>query len=139
MSGAEWKWYVGQGGERFDAGPLDSREEAIEQGREEYNGEAFDICEAKQDPLKVSDWIDADRILEWAEEQVGDSDRICFEFDEPPYFPVKPEQEKDLTERIKRACDEWQAAHGLVFKVSTFSAARSHETIPEIETSEAAE
>jgi hypothetical protein len=128
---SDWKWWVGQGGERYTSGPHDSREQAIEAGREEYTGDAFDICEAKQDPLKVSDWIDADRMLEWAEEQVEDSERVCWEFDDPPYFPVKPDQEKDLVERIKRACDEWQEAHCLVFTVSTFSAVRNHETIPE--------
>ena len=139
VSSADWKWWTGHGGEHYTSGPHDSREAAIEAGRDEFCGEAFDICEAKQNPLKLSQWINVERMVVDADESVGDSDRVCGEFDEPPYFPVTPEQEKDLTERIKRACDEWQAAYGLVFTVRTFSDVRNHETIPASETTEAAE
>jgi hypothetical protein len=139
VTSADWEWWAGQGGEHFTSGPHDSREAAVEAGKEEFPGEPFDICEAKQAPLKLSDWIDVDRIMQDAEDSIDESDRVCSDFDEPPYFPVTPEQEKDLTARIKRACDEWQAAHGLVFTVRTFSDARNHESIPAEETSEAAE
>jgi hypothetical protein len=139
VTNADWKWWAGQGGEHYTSGPHDNREAAVESGRDEFDGDAFEICEAKQDPLKLSDWIDVERLLEDAEEGISDSDRVCADFDEPPFFEINAEQEKDLTERIKRACDEWQAAHGLVFTARTFSNVRNHETFPESEPTEAAQ
>ena len=39
------------------------------------------------------------------------------------------EQKADLEARLKRACDEWQAAHGLVFKTYMFTASRKDEYV----------
>jgi len=69
-------------------------------------------------------------MLETAEDNIADSDRVNYEYgDEGPFFGCTPEQERDLEERIKRACDEWQEEHGLVFKSNTFSASRNREYV----------
>lgn len=132
MNEKQWFWYAGQGGENYTSGPHSTREEAIEAGRDEYCGEAFEIIEATQPPLRLADWLNVERAIEDAEESLSDSDRVCWEYeDDPPHFEHTPEQGKDLYERIAKACDEWQAAHGLIFKVRTFADTRNFEQIPE--------
>ncbi len=110
------------------SGPFETREDAIAEGRAEilddddegeYDG-VFYVCKTTNPPLRFADWCEADSIVERAEYQVADSDRTGAECDEGPYFQVKPEVEKDLIDRIHRACDEWQQAHGLVFTCRTF-------------------
>lgn len=140
MTDAGWKWFSGTNEEYFAHGPFDTREEAIQAAQEDACGEFQDddgtwkvgvhLVEARQDPLRLADWIDVQRMMECAEEDLGESDRVCYEFDDdPPYFESTREQQADLERRIKLACDEWQAAHGLTFTVRTFSASRNHDHV----------
>ena len=46
-----------------------------------------------------------------------------------PWFLTTPAQANDLETRIKKACDEWQAAHGLVFTTAPFSHTRNDEYV----------
>jgi predicted molibdopterin-dependent oxidoreductase YjgC len=128
------KWYFA----RFEdseswAGGFKTREEVIAYAIRDYD-DYFYICRASNPPVMLRDWI-ADNFLKVADDQIMDSDRVSYEHDEVPVFDVTPDQEKDLVARIKRACDEWQAAHGLVFKVRTFE---SMNDIERIEVSHAA-
>lgn len=139
----KWQWFAGASCEEYmTIGPCETREqviaEAIQDGFGEYLDETvnppkwmnrFHICEARNDPLRLADWIGTELLLERAEESISDSDRASCEYDDGPYFEVTPEQESDLTRRIAQACDEWQAAHGLVFTCNTFSAVRNDEDI----------
>ncbi len=134
-----WQWWAGKDEEVFTVGPEDTREAIIQAAIDDCLGEcqdddgtwklSFHIVEARQDPLRLADWIEADELLERAEDGVADSDRTSSENDDGPWFECSPEQEKDLQERIKRACDEWQAAHGLVFTCITFSHTRNSEHV----------
>lgn len=92
---------------------------------------SFEICEAENPPLLLSDWFpDADWLLDHAEDQVADSDRVASECDEPPYFEgITPAQKADLEQSIKAAVNQWQDRHGLVFKVRTFAQMRNEETV----------
>lgn len=135
---APWQWFAGSDEEWCTVGPEDSRDAIIQAATSDRLGEtdddgswklAFHIVEARQDPLRLADWIECDRLIERAEDNVADSDRTGSEYDDGPWFKCTPEQEKDLEERIKRACDEWQAAHGLVFSCSTFSHTRNQEHV----------
>lgn len=120
-------------------GPCATRDEAIEDARLDACGEFQDedgtwkvgvhVVEARQDPLRLADWIDVERMLECAEDQLAESDRVSYEHDDGPWFEATKEQEADIVKRIERACDEWQAAHGLVFTCRTFSASRNHESV----------
>lgn len=134
-----WQWWGGLHQEVCIYGPCTTREQVIEEAVADGTGEfqaqdgswkiGVHVCEARKDSLKLSDWIGAiDDILEQADERVSDSDRSS-EHDDLPYFDCTQDQQVDLEARIKAACDEWQAAHGLVFKTWTFSASRKHEHV----------
>lgn len=101
-------------------GACATREEAIEDGKDEYDGSFF-VCRASNPPLRLADWINADDVLERADEQIADSDRVGGEWDEGPWFEASPEQAADLAARLREACDDWQAAHGLVFTCRTLA------------------
>ena len=72
------KFVISQEEERFTSTLFDSREEAIEEGKEEFNGEGFFVGEAVNpvQPEKLfdaTDWLDSvscyeDYDVEWAEE-----------------------------------------------------------------------
>lgn len=102
-------------------GKCTTREEAIAEGRGEYEDESFYVAWATNPPIKLSEWVETDRILERADDELSDSDRVNCDFDDSGIFVATPEQERDLAARIKKACDEWQVAHGLVFTVNTFA------------------
>lgn len=134
-----WRWWGGISEEWCTIGPHLTRDaviaEAIEneinaaQGADGRWTVSVFVCEARQDPLRLADWIDAERLIERAEESLYDSDRVSGEYDEGPFFRATPEQEKDLITRIKAACDQWQAEHGLKFACSTFSDCRNSEMV----------
>lgn len=134
-----WQWWAGSSEEWCTVGPEGTREAIIQAATNDSLGEfehegggwnlSFHIVEARQDPLRLADWIGADQLIERANDDMSDSDRVSSEYDDGPWFECTPEQEKDLEMRIKRACDEWQAAHGLRFSCSTFSHTRNSENI----------
>lgn len=134
-----WGWWAGPDEERCTIGPCASREEVIAAAQAEAMGEfqdddgawklGFWICEAEKRPLRLAEWIEADQLLERAEETLADSDRVGCDGDDGPWFEATVEQEADFRKRIAAACDEWQAAHGLVFTCMTFSNSRKHERV----------
>lgn len=134
-----YKWYGGYNDEECQYGPYSAKEEVISEAVDDRMGEFQDedgkwkigvhICEARNEPLRLADWVESDRLLERADEDVYESDRVSGDYDDGIVFKCTPEQERDLQQRIKAACDEWQAAHGLVFTVRTFSHTRSHEYV----------
>lgn len=130
-----WRWWGSTNEENFTYGPCKTRDEVIDEAIADRMGEFQDengtwmigvhICEARQDPLRVADWIGTEELLEHAEETLADSDRVAYEYDEGPWFECSTEQAKDFQARINAACDEWQKAHNLVFVPRTFSDTRS--------------
>lgn len=136
---SEYKFYASRDEELCTIGPCDTREQVIEAAKDDAMGEyqdeegnwrlIFYIMEAQNDPVKLSDWIDVDHMIGHAEERIGDSDRVAYEYDEPPYFEFKNELYKDLEAKVKKACDDWQQEHGIVFTVRTFSHVRGSELI----------
>lgn len=137
MSGAGWKWWAVRFGEHF-CGPFDEKDEAIREGKRVFPA-SFEIFETLHEPLRLADWIDVEKMLELAEEKVAESPAASPIFDEWFYFDSSPDHDNDLGERVKRVCDEWQAANGIVFGRPTFSSVRNKQTITESETPEAAE
>lgn len=127
-----WQWYQARHEEGSYSGPYATREDAIAEGRGEWGDDddvGFWIAEATDPPVKLSEWIGADDLLERAEESIFDNDRASMEWDDL-IFDASKEQEADLKARIIAACDEWQKAHKLTFHCSTFESMRNVEYIP---------
>ncbi len=117
----DWGWYAGSDDEHYHTGPLATRDEAMAA----LNGRGGYIIEAHQGPVKLSAYIDAQDLLERAEDTAYDLSNENGD----PIFDAKSEQIADLSTRLKAACDKWQAAHGLVFTPYTFTACRNEERI----------
>lgn len=139
MSELKWEWWAGTNEEEFRYGPHNSREDAISEAQSDASGEFQDndgvwkvgvhIVEACNPPLLLSRYFRTDDILERAEETLSDSDRVGAEGDEGPWFECTVAQDRDLQDRVRRAIDEWQAAHGLVFTCRTFAGMRNDEYV----------
>ena len=115
-----WQWWSSTDEENYD-GPFKTREAAIA----ELDGECGWVCEAHQSPLRLADFIDTDLILEGAEDSACDMSNEHGD----PIFDVTGDQRGDLEARIKRACDEWQDAHGLRFIPWSFTEMRNKERV----------
>lgn len=118
-----WSWWAGSSEEYYHTNCA-TREEAIAA----LEGEGGWICEAQQKPLRVADLLLLDDLLVDADEDIERG-----EDDDDVILRATPAQEEDLRARIKVACDEWQAAHGLVFKTRMFTSQRKTEFISENE------
>lgn len=132
---SEWQWWAGGNDEWYSVGPCATREEATEKAVAKADRNECStlvsvyVCEARQDPLRLADWVGLDYILERADENLCDSDRVGSKYDDGPWFECTKEQEADLIEALKRTCDEWQKRHGLKFTCQTFSHVRNQEFV----------
>ena len=134
---SDWRWYSGRSDEIFQFGPYENKDDAIKEAQDDASGEFQDdngdwkvgihLCEATNPPLLLSDWIDADYIVDRAEESLCDSDRVGHDYDDGPFFLFLSSQENDLIAALKKACDDWQARSGLTFTSTTFQNVRSNE------------
>lgn len=133
----DWQWYSGRDGETYQFGPYANKADAVREAQDDACGEFQDddgvwkvgvhVCEATNPPIRLADWVGADRLIERAEDDLVDSDRVGHDFDEGPFFSCTAAQENDLLSAIKVACDEWQARNGLVFTCNTFLNMRNQE------------
>lgn len=129
-----WQWWAGDNDEHYSVGPCATREEAIAEAVDTDVGydetpdgpvNHLHLCEALMyPPLRLANYLNLRRIIEDAEEQVEEmnnpnGDRTLFD--------ASADQLSDLAERLKRACDEWQQAQGLVFNAYTFQKTRNLE------------
>ena len=108
-------------------GGFDTRAEAVANGDRTYD-DYFFVALGVNPPLRLADWIGADDILERATETLADSDRTTGDEDQD-WFAVTVDQAADLAARLRQACDDWQAAHGLVFTCWCFAAMSPPERI----------
>ena len=121
MTQPDWKWYAGSNEEGFHSDPFDTREEAIDA----LDGNRGFILEAHRRPLALSSYFDATRFLEDAEES-------AYELANPdgePLFEATNTQIEDLEERVRKAIDQWQESHNMVFISWYFSQSRNLEFI----------
>lgn len=128
MTSENWMWWAGRDDERYTVGPCETKEQAIEGGREDFDGDSFCIIEAIQnDDIRLADTLDGDYLLEIAEEKAYD------EYADPEgdslIFDLSTDQVKSFGAAIKEAIEAWQNAEGLTFKSFLFSKTRNFEVI----------
>jgi hypothetical protein len=117
-------------------GKYATREEAIAAGKIDHSdwlyeedGTGFFIAEAKNSPLKLSDWVPLDNLIEFAEDDLHDSDRVYYDEGPAAVFKVSHDQKMELEKMLVAAIDRWQAYHGLVFTVRSIEDIRNIEFI----------
>lgn len=123
MSTLNWKWYVGHYEEEFSSGPYETREEAVQIAKEEYEGGW--IIEAYKSPIALAPYFDARNFVERAEDD-------GYEFSNEsgdPLFDITKDQMKELEEMVRQTITDWQKKHNLVFMPWTFTGQRNLEFI----------
>lgn len=118
-----WSWWVGTD-EEWLTTECESREEAVEIARTEYEG--AHICEALEPVrLRLADWFDAFEFIESAEDR---AEEYQSEYHET-VFEVSREQATDLEKMVRETIQEWQTKHNLVFKSAYFQQTRNPDYI----------
>jgi hypothetical protein len=123
----EWRWYHTQDQDRWNQALATTRDEVILEGRAEYGGDGFLICEARLEPLDLR--VDGEDVIERLEEQNDevldpDGDGRIIESE------MAREQIDDLTEVLSRAFADWLARHKLLLASPWhFAAQRGEEKI----------
>lgn len=118
-----WKWYAGNNDESYACGPFDTREEAIEDARDQFGEDTgIHVIEAIKGEVRLCDYIGANSILEEAEERAYD---LRNEDCDDNIFDVSLEMEKDLAVMLRTACDAWQIKHDLRFIPWCFTDSRN--------------
>lgn len=123
-----FRWYYGQGIEPDSYnGPCDTREEAIEEGRDTYGDDGYSICEAdKMVPrLDVLDW-------DFVVGRIEDCNPDCWSEDGPEDFGATTEQTDELERMLAATLREWNAKHGLI-RAWGFATMRNQEYFPPAE------
>ncbi len=123
MSETNWKWYVGYSEEEFTSGPYDTRDEAVQIARDEYEGGW--IIEAHKSPLSLAAHFDVEDFLERAEEEVCEYSNP----DGETIFDVTELQRNDLKLRVMQTIEQWQIDHNLKFEPWVFTGQRNLEFI----------
>jgi hypothetical protein len=123
LTNPDWGWYVGYTDESYPSGPHNTREEAVQIAKEEFEGGY--IVEAYRRPIDLSQHFEVDRFLEDFE----DSNYDLGNEDGDPLIDITPAQEKELEEMVRQAIKNWQTRNGLVFLPCAFTDTRNEEYI----------
>ena len=127
-----FEWYVSQDQEHWTIASADTRDEAIDAGRENYGEEGFYICEAKKQDFPYRRMFHLDRMFEnmidddWGEVWGEDQDSIFAS-------KVTSEQVKDLEAMLIETFKAWVAKHDVKLETPwVFGATRNEEYIDPI-------
>lgn len=127
MGDKNFKWWAADSeGAEIYQGPYDSREEAIQVGETDFDGEPFYIVEA--DKTVMSGYVDGEAYAEQIMDDLCERNEECFGEDGPddPWSAYDNPQ-RALGNAIEAAVKEWLAAHP--GKTWTFHETRNGETI----------
>lgn len=118
-------WWYSQDEDRWN-GPCSDREEAISEGRDNYNGEGFMVMEADTGDYDMT--LDSAHILEKLADQNedrGDPDG------DAPLYQVTPTQSADLEAMVSSAIKRWVSKHRIDIRAWCFKTQGKPESIPE--------
>lgn len=138
-----FQWWVSADEENYQ-GPYDTRDEAIRVAIAEGIGDEFNrvpgcqrfyLCEARQGPIDLSRYSDADGVLDQVcsriDDEFGGEDGIDWHF-------WNREQEADLDRRLRAVVRAWQRRHKIRVRTWGFTATRETERYTRVETTPAA-
>ncbi|ABF71332.1 p080 [Rhizobium phage 16-3] len=127
MGDKNFKWWAAdsEDAEIFQ-GPYDSREEAIQVGETDFDGESFYVVEADKSVMSAN--IDGEALAERIMEELCDNNEECFGEDGPDDPWAKYDKpHRSLSNAIEKAVEDWLAAHP--GKTWSFGTMRNGETI----------
>jgi hypothetical protein len=120
----KWEWWAGYSEDVYSE-PCASRDEAVEWVALNCDEGGWITQALPARVLRLSDYIDADHILDAAEDTTYDES----DPDGDGNFHVTKEQSADLTARVRAAIDAWQDHHGLAFQAWAFRGMRNTEYV----------
>lgn len=126
----DFHWYISSDEETYYKIAAQTREEAVEAGREEYGGEEFYIAEAKPQEFPYHLMFN----LNWMFESVMENGEDYWGEDQEGPFVKQPtgEQEKDLKAMLIEATKAWVEKHDIkLTEPWAFGAMRNEEKIEE--------
>lgn len=123
----EWKWYAGRDNENYTVGPEDTRKAVIAAGRQDFDGEAFHIIEARKGTMRP--WLpSASDIVEQMFDRAYEDGAFGDDYGEP-YGPL--EAQKAADDDLDALLAAWYERHADVFPTPwMFAESRNAETIP---------
>jgi hypothetical protein len=121
---AEWQWWAGYSEDRYSEHCAD-RAEAVEWIANNCEDGGWITQALPPRALRLSNYIDADHILDVAEDTTYDES----DPDGDGNFHVTKEQHADLTARVRAAIDAWQDHHGLAIHGRAFRGMRDTEYV----------
>ncbi len=137
----EFHWYASADGERYTI-KEGSRDAVIAAATAEGTGKEVDedgkprlffyIVEASKYDLRIADYAlpsDDDDLWETIEENAAQWDFGNPDGASDELFPCTIEARKDLLQRLKAACEQWQTDHNLSWSSWAFAISRNEETI----------
>lgn len=127
MGDKNFKWWAAdsEDAEIFQ-GPYDSREEAIQVGKTDFDGADFYVVEADKSVMCAN--IDGEAYAERVMEELCDNNEECFGEDGPddPWAEYE-KPHRSLGDAIEKAVEGWLAAHP--GKTWSFGTMRNGETM----------
>lgn len=127
MGDKNFKWWAAdsEDAEIFQ-GPYDSREEAIQVGETDFDGESFYVVEADKSVMSAN--FDGERYAERIMEDMIENNGECFnEYGEADPWAKYDKPHRSLGNAIEKAVEDWLAAHP--GKTWSFGTMRNGETI----------
>lgn len=121
FKGRTGKWWAGSNDEFFTEGPLDSRDDAIAEGRGQFGEDGFYICEAEQQPFS----LDAQRLLD--SQYFEQDDLFDYDHSEPGRKGDHAAADAELQALLNAWCDKHRDTF---ITPSLFLWSANHEHIP---------
>lgn len=137
----EWNWWASyDGGEHMQIGPCDTRDQAIDELKQDGGGAWLDedgawrvhgvVMECRENNVDLARFFDVGRWLEEAGEDMDDTECGSDEYGEcHPLEEITKEQQADLEVSVRTAIRAWQKRHGLKLRSYWFVETRNREDI----------
>lgn len=122
-----WAWYASDDDETWTIGPAATREDAIEEARDEWPDRTFWIIEGRTVPIELWRYFDGDYVLDNLVERIEDDGVV--DPDRDLHDEIGLERCRQFGEILTLAVRAWQEGHGLTIVPNAFAEMRNKERI----------